>query len=339
MIPENIFVKGIGTYRPEVVGVDTAIAQGLYSAEQAEQTGLLGATVSTDLSAPEMALMASGQALERASTSAEQVDMLLYADAFRAGPEGWLPHAYLQKRLVGGRAFAAGIRQGCNGVLGALELAAGYLQGSADHAVALIAAGDNFTSADVDRWQCGRPHMLLADGGAAVVLAKEGFARLAAIGSLALPEFEEMHRGTQPLLPASRQLDFTDRLIEFEGTENAEGFWMGYLTAAPKLMEQLLQDAGIAAGDLTRVFMQHASRDFVENGLLNLIEVPLDRSTWDFGRRIGHAGPSDYLMSFDHVLTTGEVGPGDYVLAFGVAPGFSLAGAIFHIVDRPGWVA
>ncbi|MEV5833571.1 ketoacyl-ACP synthase III family protein [Nocardia sp. NPDC052112] len=336
MIPDNIFLRGIGTYRPEVVGIESAVAQGLFPAD-VDPSGRLGTMVSTDMSAPEMALVAARQALQRADATAEQVDLLLYADAYHAGPLGWLPQSYLQRKLVGGRAFAAGIRQGCNGVLGALELSAAYLRSSPDHAIALVAAADNFTTTELDRWRCG-PHMLFADGASALVVGKQGFARIAAIGSLSLPEFEELHRGSEPLLPAGKHLDFAARQLEFEATDVGKDFGMGLVAAVPKLKEQLLDEAGIDTDRITRVFLQNATRVFVEDVLLNLLELPLSRSTWDFGRRIGHAGASDYAMAFDHVLETGQVGPGDHVLAFGVAPGFSLAGAVFEITDAPGWL-
>jgi 3-oxoacyl-[acyl-carrier-protein] synthase III len=337
VIPDNIFVSGLGVHVPDVVSVETAIAQGAPGAEEAAAVGLLGAAVSPETSAPEMGLAAARQALQRAGRSPDRLDALFYVDAYDAGPEGWLPHFHLQRHLVGGDLLATGIRQGCNGMFGALELAASYLQANAEHGAALLVAADNFSSPDVDRWRCARPSLVLADGASALVVAREGFARLASVASMTLPDFEGMHRGDQPLLPAGRQLDFGDRLVEFEKSGVDQSLWMSYLAAPPKLVGRLLDEAGIGKDDVRWVMMHNASREFIENGLLNLIEMPLSRTTWDFGRRIGHLGASDHPASLEHLLTTGRLVPGDHVLAFGNAPGLGLAGAVFEIVDLPAW--
>ncbi len=339
MIPQDIVITGLGVYLPDVVDISWAIEQGYFDAAEAERTGLLGAAVAGErISAPEMGLAAARQALERSAVDPANVELLLYADAFRAGPEGWLPQFYLQRHLIGGQPLATGIRQECNGMLCALELGASYLQAVPERTAALLVAADNFTSPDLDRWRCALPNFVLADGASAITLGRgDGFARVASVGSLTLPEFEGMHRGDQPLVPAGHEVDFQQRLAEFIASGVDQELWLSYLTVPPKLVHQLLDEAGIGLSDVSMVFFFNTSRDFVETAFLNLIDFPLSRTTWDFGRRIGHVGASDHVISLDHVLRTGRVAPGDRILLFGTAPGMNLAGAVLEITDIPAW--
>lgn len=333
VITRDIFVAGVGSFLPPPIEVEWAISHGLY-AEPEEPTGLISVTVSNTLSAPEMALAAAERAVENAALDPLEIDLLVYADSFRGGPEGWLPQSYIQKRLVGGSGFVAGIRQGCNGAIAALQLAAAYLQADSRHRSALVVSADNFNSPDTDRWNCA-PNMIMADGAAAVVVTESGFARLAAVSSLTIPEHEEMYRGAASLLPAETKLDFGQRFIEFRETEAAQAFKMSYFAAAPDFLENLLSEAGIGVEDIKLVLTQHAARGYIEDFVLGAVDLPLSLSTWDIGRKIGHVGPSDYVISFREALSTGRIQVGDHVLAYGVGPGVNISGAVFEMTDQP----
>ncbi|TWJ21092.1 hypothetical protein [Micromonospora endolithica] len=112
------------------------------------------AAVAGDVPAPELAPRAARQAVERAAHDPHDVGLLLYVDAWHQGPDGWQPQYYLQRHLVGGDPVAIEVRQGCNGMLGALQLGAAYLRGAAaEHA--LLVAADNFGTPMIDRWRMG----------------------------------------------------------------------------------------------------------------------------------------------------------------------------------------
>ena len=338
----DIYVSGLGVHLPEVVSVEQSIADGNYDADTAEETELLGAAISPDLSGPEMALIAAKQAFARAGHEPIDVAALLYVDMYHAGPDGWCPQSYLQRELVGGDVLAANIRQGCNGMFGALELAAGYL--IAGHDSVLLAAGDNMGSPLVNRWQ-SLPEFILADSGSAVLLTRSpGFAKLLSVCSLTIPELEGMHRGAEPLVPApvtlGKPLDLLSRFREFAKMNGAKTADAGLklIKSRIDLVHRALDEAGIDITQITRIACNHGSRGFIDDGLLESIDLTIEQSTWDFGRRVGHLGPSDQIAGFDHLLSSGELKPGDHLLMFGHGPGFGLATAVFEIVDTPRWL-
>ena len=70
----------------------------------------------------------TGQALHRAGCAPSEVDLLLYADSWHQGPDGWNPHHYLQRHLLGdepGRSL--GFQLGSNVVSAGFSAAAALL--------------------------------------------------------------------------------------------------------------------------------------------------------------------------------------------------------------------
>ncbi|MBP2328662.1 3-oxoacyl-[acyl-carrier-protein] synthase III [Kibdelosporangium banguiense] len=338
----DVHFLGLGVHLPEIVPVGWAIERGFVDPQDAARSGLLGAAVAGDLPAPDMALAAARQAIERSGQDAGSLNALLYVEAYHSGPEGWLSHSWLQRHLVGGDVFATTVNQGCNGMFGALQLAADRLTVDPSRPV-LIAAADNIGSSNIDRWRCLRPDFLVGDAGSAVVLGSGGpsFARMLAIDSVTIPEYEGMLRGDEPMFPSSaalgHEVDFTSRQEEFEKATPGHEIGMAVVRTREVLLDRLLADAGIAMGQISRVAYNHGSRDFVESGLMAMLGLPLERSTWEFGRGVGHLSVSDHLIAIEHLLTTGELRPGDHLLMLGMGPGINIAGAVLELTDVPAW--
>ncbi|ADI10830.1 3-oxoacyl-ACP synthase III [Streptomyces bingchenggensis BCW-1] len=336
-----MYIAAVGTYLPDSVSVTEAVRQGRLDAAEAERSGLLGAAVAGDTPAPEMGVRAVRTALGRWGGDISELGLLLYVEGYRCGPDGWLPQSYVMREAVGGDLLAVGVRQGCNGVFGALELAAAHLRGGGSEA-ALIVAADNMGSPLVDRWRAS-PGYLLADGAAALVLTRSaGFARLLSVNSKAVPELEALHRGIQPLDPSGSArpvpLELGARQREFLGGDDAPKDWMlRVMKAQGELMAKTLEEAGIAAEDMTRVVTAHANQELVDAWLSSLGRT-LEQSAWSFGRRVGHLMAGDQLASFEHLLMAGEIGPGDRVLLVGSGPGLGIAAAVVELTALPPWV-
>jgi 3-oxoacyl-[acyl-carrier-protein] synthase-3/clorobiocin biosynthesis protein CloN2 len=290
-----------------------------------------------------MALRAAQAAVKRAGQTPEELDLLLYASTWHQGPDGWLPHSYLQRHLVGGGVRAVEIRQGCNGLFMAFELAGAYLTAVPDRRAALIVAADNYGTPLLNRWSMGTGYVP-GDAGSALVLSRQpGFAELRSVCSTTLAEGEELHRGGEPLFPPSitlgRALDFTER---FRGYHAGPAKGASALARIPEeivgIARQCVAEAGIAMDDVTKVaFINYSSREVIEQRCMAPLGLPMSRSTWDFGRTVGHCGASDHVLSLDHLVTTGALESGDHVLMLGIAPGVVLSGAVIKILRRPSW--
>ncbi|AXK33366.1 3-oxoacyl-ACP synthase [Streptomyces armeniacus] len=342
----DVFVKGLGVFLPETVSVEQAVAEGRYPAEDVELHELAGAAVAGDTPAPEMALWAAQQAFKRCGHRPDEIDLLLYADSWYQGPDGWQPQYYLQRHLVGGDALAVEIRHGCNGMFSALELAASYLRAPSMRA-ALAVATDNFGTPMIDRWRFG-PGYIAGDAASAVLLTTEpGFAQLLSVCTASVPEAEEVHRSGEPLFPpgptAGRRLDFSGRTADFNRRSMAEGVgsrvWMTVHQKMVEAVNRCLDESGIGTADVTRAAFMNYSREIVEQRGMLALGLPMSKSTWEFGRTVGHLGASDQIVSLDHLLAAGELGPGDHMLLVGVGPGITISCAVVKILEPPPWTA
>ncbi|MGZ3145660.1 ketoacyl-ACP synthase III family protein [Lentzea chajnantorensis] len=340
----DVYIKGIGVHLPPVVGIESAVAQGLYPAEEVELHQLAGAAVAGEVPAPEMALLAAQDAFKRTGHDPHDVGVLLYADSWHQGPDGWQPQYHLQRHLLGGDVLAVEVRMGCNGMFGALELGAAHVL--AGRGNALLVASDNFGTPMMDRWRMG-PGYVAGDAASAVILSREpGFARLLAVASVAVPEAEQMHRGDEPLFPpgptVGAPLDFVARNAAYKSRMVSSGEGTGALIRIHQqtlsVVERVLDEAGIGLGDVTRVAYMNYSREIVEQRCMAALGLGMSRSTWEFGRTVGHLGASDQVVSLDHLLSAGELGPGDHLLMLGVGPGVTLSAAVVGIDHPAPWL-
>ena len=341
----DLYITGVGACLPGTVTVDQAVAAGWYPAEQAELHELGGAAVAGEIPAPELALRAARTALVRSGRFPAELDLLLYASTWQQGPEGWPPHAYLQRHLVGDQILATGLRHGCNGMFTALELAASYLRAEPGRRAALLVAADNYGTPLADRWRMGQSY-IAGDAGSALVLETEpGFARMLSVCSASVSAAEEMHRAAEPLFPPGitqgRALDFAAHTERYRQRAIGEGTGTGVLVTVhqrlAEVIDRSLGEAGITMDDVTRVAVMNHSRSITEQLCEAALGLPLSRSAWEFGRTIGHCGASDQVLALEHLVLTRELGPGDHLLMLGQGPGVALSGAVVEIAYSPLW--
>lgn len=220
----DIRIAGLGTYIPEIVDARKAVALGLYDADDYEFYGWTGAAVADDMPAPDMAIAAARQAMERSALHPHDIDLHIHACGHEQGPEGWSPQHYILRHLTDRDVPSFRIWQACSGLIGSLELAACYLKAVPERDAALLTGADNVGTPNFNRWAFGIQNGVLGDGGSAILLSKsEGFASLLSINTGSTAEVEEQYRGTEALFPPSltvgRGMDFKERLAAAGGLE------------------------------------------------------------------------------------------------------------------------
>jgi 3-oxoacyl-[acyl-carrier-protein] synthase-3/clorobiocin biosynthesis protein CloN2 len=136
-------------------------------------------------------------------------------------------------------------------------------------------------------------------------------------------------------------LDFTARSEDFRRQAIAQALGTASLLAIQRqlleVVERATAEAGIEVADLARVAFMHYSREIVQHRCMAALGLPMAKSTWDFGRTVGHLGASDQIVAFEHLLATGQLGTGDHFLMVGVGPGVTLSAAVIHVVGVPPW--
>ncbi|MCL2583976.1 MAG: ketoacyl-ACP synthase III family protein [Streptosporangiales bacterium] len=338
---ENIYVRGLGAYLPEWMSSRRAIEQGLYDEVLMLDSGVTGTLVADDTPPVDMAVAAARDALKRGGLEADSLGLLIYTSVVSQRPEMWYPAGYVLRELGAAGTSILEVRQGCNGMLAALELAAQRLTLDGESGAALLAAADNFNSLKADRWRGYGPGTVIGDAASAMLLdTSDGFAEVKSVNQLSIPELEGLHRGNEPLFgPADREvLDMVRRARHFSRTEiplNEANQLIGQRQV--DVVNRSLREAGIGVDQISKVIYVNQGKYLLAQFLLDPLGIPESKSSWDFGRTVGHLGASDHAVTLDHYMTTGQLRPGDHVLLAGAAPGFVVSSAVLSIREPASW--
>lgn len=338
---EGVFLASLGTCVPELVTTEEAVRAGWYDAAVREASGLESVAVAGDLSAPDMAVRAANVAVERSGHAPEDFGALMHSSAYHQGPDGWSPPHYILANTLGTPITAMEVKQGCQGMLSSLAIAAHRLACDPAKPAVLLTAADNYSAPLVDRWTTSRLSVF-GDGAAAAVVSREGgIARVLSIGTYSAPAMEALHRGGEPIFPPAvtvgRELDYEAR-VRFWMEEWAKGNTPPMAHPGEVLqtaLDEALKDAGVTADEITRVCHPSATLEALRDQFLDPIGFTLEHGIWEHTRRVGHISAADVFIGLEHLWSTRQVGPGDKVLLFTGSPGFEAGCAIVEIVSQP----
>jgi 3-oxoacyl-[acyl-carrier-protein] synthase-3 len=348
---KHLYVAGTGVCLADRVAVDQAIAAGRYGRDESVASGQLSACVaSPEIRAPDLAIEAATRALRRSGYSPNDVGILLYAVEFHDGVDAWNAASYIQKAVASDHCVAAEIRSGCDGGMIGMELASAWLEAHRESRVAVVTASDIWADPFIDRWRTSS-RFVLGDGGAAVVLTHEpGFAQVLSIATVSDPSLEAMTRGEEQFGPfrhtADHPIELAARVEQFLRGMAAEG-GLSLAQAQAELQRRTDDGARAAVGkalaeaeadvsEIGHVAMAHINGPEVRRMLQSWLgSVDLARTTWEFGRRIGHLGPGDWFAGFDHLTQSGRASAGDLVLIIADGGGFAWTASVLKIIDRP----
>jgi 3-oxoacyl-[acyl-carrier-protein] synthase-3 len=344
----NFFIESIGLYLPESHSIETAVADGRLDADARERTGWTGTAVAGDISAPDMAVIATKEALSRSRYNAEDLALFLYGSSGIHGIPPWPAHHYVQREAIGGTVAAIGIDASCNSTLLGFSLAAGYLSLLPGPRAALIAGADNWGAPGFDRYGYAEGTTdrgsNLGDAASAVIVSTEtGFARVESLVNASLPEFEGMLRPPGPLFPlrvdATAEADIAARTRSFiqRYPEKLPRLMSDFINTRNDLIEHALADADVSMSDVRRVTHVFSGTSRYIEALLVGFEKPWPLGMLDFGRSLGHLSVSDHPAALTHLIVTGRVGVGDRVLMVNNGYGMSLTAAVIRMESIPHW--
>lgn len=337
------YVAGTGRRLPPRITLDEAERAGSCDRRTVWRTRIESVCVSVDESAPQLAALAARRALRQAGSRADDVDLVLHASIYFQGHDLWTPASYVQRTVLGNSCPAIEVAQMSNGGLAAMELAAAYLRADRAHHQALVTTGDRFCAPGVDRWRSD-PGTVLADGGTAVVLsARDGFARLRSVASVSDPHLERMQRGDAPARDAPCS---SGSPVDVEAHRRAFVSEIGLDTVLDRFdagqraaVEQALSDAGVELRDIDRFVLPNLGLPRLNEQFLGKYDVAIERTTWEWGRRVGHLGAGDQIAGLGHLADTGALRPGQLCLLVSVGAGFTWSCAVVEMLRAPRPVA
>jgi 3-oxoacyl-[acyl-carrier-protein] synthase III len=342
MRADGLFVAGIGTWLPPAVSVRDALADGRYDAADQEKNEYVSITVAGDEDPPpEMAVRAAREALTRSGIPAADIALVLHGSLWYQGTDFWPAASYIHRSVLGdaGRhAPAMEVHQMSNGSLASVELAASYLAAAPRRRAALITTADRLALPGFDRWRSDLPGIVYGDGAAAVVLARDGFARLLSLSTVTDSTLEGMYRGDRPFGTvaghAGYPLDNRARRTEFAAASDVAELGRRIGSGLADAVGQALAEADTKAADLRWSVFPNLGVTTLQRAYLEPLGLDLASTTWEWGRRTGHVGAADQLIGLRRIADSGQAVPGDRVLLVGIGAGFSWTGAVVEFTGQ-----
>jgi 3-oxoacyl-[acyl-carrier-protein] synthase-3 len=339
----GLFIAGIGTYLPPATKVEQAVADGRFDPQEAEDMQLESICEATDEAPPDMAVSAARSALERSGHRHEDVALLLHASVYFQGLELYPTASYIHRAALGDHsALAFEIKHASNGGMTALDVAARWLTSSDDAVAALVTTADKCSLPAIDRWNSDIG-IVPGDGAAAMVLSKRsGFARVLSSATVSDPTLERLHRGDAPFTPhndPTQLIDLRSRKLQYLGDVELDEFTRRFRAGLQSCVDNALADAGIQLRDVARFVVPHFGRIVLQRECLLALGIDEARTTWSWGRTVGHIGAGDQIAGLGHLMETGAVNVDDYCMLLGVGAGFTWTCAVVRIVERPSWTS
>ena len=335
---DDLFIAGLARHLPGFLDVEGAVRDGRYDAEEQAANEYVSVTVSGGQAPPEMAARAGALALGRSGVAPGEVALLLHASAWFQGVDYWPAASYVHREVLGAnrRAPALDVAQMCNGALGAVELAASHLMAVRSRRGVLVTTADRFEAPGLDRWSGDVGGIVYGDGAAAVVLAREGFARLLAVGTVVDTGLEAMYRGAEEFsVRPGREVDIRARRRAFMA--GTAGIADRTTAGLGESIELALEESGVKLGDVARFVFPNVGLTTLRTRYLEPFGLEVAATAWEWGRRTGHVGAADQLTGLAELVETGAVGPGERVMLVGIGAGFSWTCAVVEVTARPAW--
>lgn len=333
---ENVWITGTGASIAPRVPIRDAVERGEYARDEAERTQQTAVAVGPpDRPAASYAVAAGFAAMRQAGDP--EPGLLVHCVVYGSGCEWWTAAPHVQQRLQIADAVPVDLHAGCNPLI-AWELAIGQLYGPAGYDDALITASDTWHLPRADRYTAASG-FVLGDGGGAVCLArKPGIARVLSLRTAADTALEALTRGAHPMHGVSPTLfDLRARAAEFmyDGMTKAE-LWRRRDVGMARTVRRALDDADESIDGIARIVTNHVGRELLQREVLSVIGAPIERTTWEYGRMIGHLGAADAAVSLRHVLETPGLRRGERVLVICTAAGYTWGAAVLELEKDSG---
>lgn len=338
---ERLFIGGVGSSVPPSMSTADAIAAGVCTPKIAEASDVESVSVSARLAPPEMAVRAAHQAIDHAGCEPSDVGLLLHASGYYQGHDSWSAASFIQRSVIAGPSgcLAVEINQMSNGGMAALDVAAGYLTPAPENRAALITAADRFCPPGYNRWSSD-PGTPLGDGGSAMVLlGTGGFAKVHSIASWSDAELEGMHRGDDPFGTAPfsvrQPVDMRAWQRAFAARIGLPNILQMMAAGRRAAMDRALADANLELSDVDWYVLPNLGRRRLNANYLRPLGIDVERTTWPWGRHVGHMGAADQFAGLTHLLRGGQLRPGDWCLLMGMGAGFTWSCACIEILTVP----
>ena len=280
-----------------------------------------------DWQASDLAVAAARKLIANVGLPVEEVDLLIFASASQDLVEPATAHIVAAK--LGARCPVMDVKNACNSVLNALELADSLITGGRYRRV-LIVSGEAPSRAV--RWRvsglrqflASLPGYTLSDAGAALLLtATTGESRV--LGSGFSANSSVWSAGTLPAGGSMHPRDPDFGYFRMDGARLKDAF----LSLGPEVLDSTLARLGLSWADFAMIGLHQVSLPYLET-LRATLGIPASALVLTVGEH-GNAASCSLPLQLERALQSGRCGPGDLVALVGLAGGISLGIVVIRL--------
>jgi 3-oxoacyl-[acyl-carrier-protein] synthase-3 len=331
---DNIGISGLAVYEPEtVISLDKVKESENLSDEFLKYIGLKEIHVAGEGEYPcDMAVKSAEKAIKNAGLTSDDIDILIYSNAFLPEYFYWSDYAYIQEKLGIKNAFSFKIWQGCNSQILAFDYARAKLISSPSINNILIVSAERNDTNFINRFTSAGS-CIYGDGSSAVVVSRNSRLRFVDLalytdGAYAKLHYQQMGGLKNP--PNINGLNQMQYRIEPRKTcgehlktkELKTEFWNTIIDNSLRLIDKMLNDHGLAYSDVKKLICYNMSREIISETCKRMYKT-LNDSSFYITERYGHIGSSDLAFNLTKMLEDKKIEPKDYTLLLTCGMGFS----------------
>ncbi|MFD6346863.1 3-oxoacyl-[acyl-carrier-protein] synthase III C-terminal domain-containing protein [Streptomyces roseolus] len=291
-----------------------AVTAGRYSLRTWRRDGYDAVCVAERGSAEQLTHSAASHAVRTAGRAGRELDLVVHAQSTRCGSLQGTAGARVRETVAGHRATTLEVVRPAGGGVLALHTAAAYLDALDGDGVALVATTDAGGAAGCDRYR-HTSGAVLGDGSTGLVLTRTGgVARLLSTAVLGEPPEGTLFRADLAWREAPSTTGCRHRADDGPGAASL------LATRERDAVRAAVAEAGHTLDDVARFVFSNVGRDSAVWRWRTADGIDESRTTWSWGRQVGHLGAGDQIAGLAHLLETGGVRPGDLVALVGGCP-------------------
>ena len=325
-MPRHAAVLGTGSYVPDRVVTNAELEQALGQPVDEWLRKNVGITarhvMADDQVTSDLCVAAARRALERAGTTADELDLVIVAsdtpDYLSPGTASAVQH-----KLGARRAGTFDVNCACASWVTALDVGAKAIVADADYRRVLVIGAYAMTRF-LD-WKDKRTATLFADGAGAVVLGQSDRPGVLAAKLSAVGEYHDAlgiytggaARPATAEAVAAHGKPHVEFVRKFPATFNTERW--------PELVRATLAKAGLTLDDVSLFLFTQLNLRTIE-AVMDVMGQPRAKAHWIMDKW-GYTGSACVPMALDDAVAQGRLAPGDLVVMCASGGGISMAAA------------
>lgn len=324
-----IGITGIGAYVPQTRLTIDEIAVG-YSSEEKRKIGIKSVLYEPELSATDMAVIASKRAIEDADISPLDIDWIINTQATMPDYLTWQVSGKIQQDIEATNASFFDLYQNCSGMITGIITAKNYLAGDENNNVVLVNTSEKW-DATVKSRMIGK--LIMGEAGVAVVVQKNSTGNYilgySQIGHGNLHDVARMLVGTQkPPFNSNEEEDYYYRVVKDEKARkemlpiNIEFFY--------KVGIKAVENSKLDISDIEHIIFPNAGFGLFEK-VMEKFEMPLEKTNYKYVANTGDCGSVDMMLNYFRMLRDNMLKKGEHVLLIAQGAGTTWTALVIEV--------